>query len=109
MMSSEIIEDFVAARQAATGDFENYQEWLYASFGKTFTETFPMEYTVKYHGTTADNVSTDWPGRRFCGPTLHEVLRELWGPTPRRATMWTASATPREVGSRHTFIPSPAD
>lgn len=76
----EIIKDFVAAQQAPTGDFKNYQEWLYASFGKTFAETFPLEYTLKYHTTTADNMSTDWLGPRFYRPTLDEVLRGALAP-----------------------------
>ena len=40
----------------------NYEDWLVASFGRTFAELFPMQYTRKYHLTTADNMSTDWLG-----------------------------------------------
>ncbi len=46
-----------------------------ASFGRTFAETFPMEYTIKYHTTTAANMSTDWIGPRLYRPKLEEVLR----------------------------------
>ena len=53
----------------------NYADWLYASFGKTFAESFPMEYTRKYHLTTAENMSTDWLGPRIYRPSLEEVLR----------------------------------
>jgi protoporphyrinogen oxidase len=34
-----------------------------------------MEYTVKYHTTSADNMSTDWLGPRLYRPELAEVLR----------------------------------
>ena len=49
----KIIADFVAAKQRPPAEIRNYEEWLRASFGDTFAETFPMEYTVKYHTTTA--------------------------------------------------------
>ena len=34
-----------------------------------------MQYTRKYHTTTADNMSTDWLGPRIYRPSLEEVLR----------------------------------
>ena len=33
-----------------------------------------MQYTRKYHTTTADNMSTDWLGPRIYRPSLEEVL-----------------------------------
>jgi protoporphyrinogen oxidase len=53
----------------------NYKDWLFASFGKTFAETFPMEYGRKFHTTTADNMSTDWVGPRLYQPNLEEIIR----------------------------------
>lgn len=71
----EIIRDFIAAQQAPEAPIRNYADWLYASFGKTFAETFPMEYTIKYHTTPAENLTTDWLGPRLYRPKLEEVLR----------------------------------
>lgn len=71
----KIITDFVAAKQRPPGEIRNYEQWLRASFGDTFAETFPMEYTVKYHTTTAGNMSTDWIGPRLYQASLEEVLR----------------------------------
>jgi len=75
-----VIKDFVAAQAAAEkfGEnrvFANYEEWLRASFGDTFAETFPMEYTIKYHTTEAKNKSLDWIGPRLYQAKLEEVLR----------------------------------
>ncbi len=81
----EIVKDFVAAHQEPPGEFKNYQEFLYASFGKTFAETFPMEYALKYHTTSADNMSTDWLGPRFYRPSLDEVLRGALEPNTAHA------------------------
>jgi protoporphyrinogen oxidase len=71
----KVIEDFVEERQRPEGKINNYADWLYTSFGKTFAEEFPMRYTRKYHTTPAENMSTDWLGPRIYRPNLQEVLR----------------------------------
>src|ERR1039457_4045435 len=71
----KVITDFVDERQAPERPVNNYADWLYASFGRTFAETFPMQYTRKYHLTTAENMSIDWLGPRIYRPTVEEVLR----------------------------------
>jgi len=70
-----VIEDFVAAQYKQHGEIQNYEQWLRASFGDTFAETFPMEYTIKYHTTEARNMSLDWIGPRLYQAKLGEVLR----------------------------------
>jgi protoporphyrinogen oxidase len=73
-----VIEEFVTAQHSPEPEIRNYEDWLRASYGDTFAETFPMEYTKKYHTTHAKNLTTDWIGRssatpstaassRFCG------------------------------------------
>jgi protoporphyrinogen oxidase len=71
----KVISDFVEERGAPERPIKNYADWLLASFGKTFAESFPMTYTRKYHTTTADNMSADWLGPRIYRPSLEEVLR----------------------------------
>lgn len=71
----KVISDFVDERGAPERPIKNYADWLLASFGKTFAESFPMQYTRKYHTTTAENMSTDWLGPRIYRPSLEEVLR----------------------------------
>jgi protoporphyrinogen oxidase len=71
----KVISDFVEERQKPERPVSNYAEWLLASFGRSFAELFPMQYTRKYHLTTADNMSTDWLGPRIYRPSLEEVLR----------------------------------
>ena len=71
----KILADFVAAGKSEAGPIRNYADWLVASFGQTFAETFPMQYGHKYHTTTANNMSTDWLGPRLYRPTLEEMLR----------------------------------
>lgn len=70
-----IVKDFVAEHHAPERPVKNYADWLLTSFGRTFSELFPMQYTRKYHTTTADNLTTDWLGPRIYRPSLDEVLR----------------------------------
>lgn len=73
----DCIRDFMTATTAdeKPGHFANYEEWLLASFGETFTRTFPASYTRKYHTTDACNLTTDWVGPRLYRPKIEEVLR----------------------------------
>jgi protoporphyrinogen oxidase len=71
----KVISDFVQEQYAPERTVNNYADWLLASFGPTFSELFPMQYTRKYHTTTADNMTTDWLGPRIYRPSLEEVLR----------------------------------
>jgi protoporphyrinogen oxidase len=75
------LSDFVEERSAPERTIKTYADWLLSSFGRTFAELFPMQYTKKYHLTTADNMSTDWLGPRVYRPTLEEVLRGAISPT----------------------------
>lgn len=69
------IRDYVEAKAVAEPRIENYQDWLVASYGRTYAETFPLRYTWKYHTTTAGNMSTEWVGPRLYQASLDEVLR----------------------------------
>ncbi len=75
-----VLRDFIHAQNTAEGPVNNYADWLLASYGRTFSETFPMEYGMKYHTTGAENMTTDWLGPRFYRPTLEEVLQGALSP-----------------------------
>ena len=94
----KVIADFVATRDAAERPVRNYAEWLLASFGRTFAELFPMQYTRKYHLTTAENMSTDWLGPRIYRPTLEEVLRGALSPTVPQVHYITQFRYPSDGG-----------
>jgi protoporphyrinogen oxidase len=74
------IEDFVDVSRAPEPRVANYEEWLIASYGRTFAETFPMAYTRKVHTTDARNLTADWMGPRMYRPSLEEVLRGALSP-----------------------------
>jgi protoporphyrinogen oxidase len=72
---TKILLEFVELAHRAESPIRNYEDWLRASFGNTFSETFPLEYTVKYHTTTAANMNTEWIGPRLYRPKLEEVFQ----------------------------------
>jgi len=77
---TDILCDFIHAQNNNYGEIQNYRDWLYTSFGKTFAETFPMKYGLKFHTTAANNMSTDWVAPRLYRPDLKEVLHGALSP-----------------------------
>src|SRR5262249_10297720 len=75
----DLIERIVADVEARDAEPErapgNYEAWLLAAYGRTFTQEFPELYTRKYHTTPSQNLTTDWIGPRMYRPTLEEVVR----------------------------------
>lgn len=77
---TNVIVDYVDAKQKEHGEIVNYEQWLRASFGNTFAKNFPMQYTIKYHTTEAKNMSIDWMGPRLYQAKLEEILRGALSP-----------------------------
>ena len=94
----KVIADFVEQRQGPDQPVRNYADWLLSSFGRTFAELFPMQYTRKYHLTTADNMSIDWLGPRIYRPSLEEVLRGALSPSSAHAHYITDFRYPSNGG-----------
>jgi protoporphyrinogen oxidase len=74
------INDFVEAAKSEPPEPRNYEEWLLASYGRTFALNFPFLYTRKIHCTEPANLTTDWIGPRLYRPDLEEVLRGALAP-----------------------------
>jgi protoporphyrinogen oxidase len=94
----KVINDFAEEHHAPERTVNNYADWLLASFGRTFAELFPMQYTRKYHLTTAENMSTDWLGPRIYRPSLEEVLRGALSPTAPQIHYITNFRYPKQGG-----------
>ncbi len=76
----DVVKDFVERERQAPAEIRTYEDWLVASYGRTFAQTFPMQYTRKYHTTEAANLSTDWVGPRLYQARLEEVLHGAVSP-----------------------------
>src|SRR5215510_8495039 len=94
----KVIEDFVGVQNAPDQPICTYADWLLASFGKTFSELFPMQYARKYHLTTADNMSTDWLGPRIYKPNLTQVLQGALSPAAPNVHYITHFRYPKQGG-----------
>ena len=94
----KVIADFVKERQGPERLVRNYADWLLSSYGRTFAELFPMQYTQKYHQTSADNMTTDWLGPRMYRPSLEEVLRGAIAPSSPHVHYITHFRYPSEGG-----------
>jgi protoporphyrinogen oxidase len=77
---TNVIKDYVEAKAAKPGPIDNYEQWLVASYGRTYAELFPMQYTRKYHTTDARNLTTEWVGPRLYQAKLEEVLQGALSP-----------------------------
>ena len=69
-----ILRDFIGRPNDSPDSIRNYEDWLIASYGRTYAETFPMQYTRKFHTTNASNMTTEWVGPRLYQANLEEVL-----------------------------------
>jgi len=104
----KIVTDFVREQSAPERQINNYADWLYSSFGKTFAEFFPMRYTRKYHTTEAENMSTDWLGPRIYRASLEEMLRGALSPSAPQVHYITHFRYPSDGGFRlylNKFVP----
>src|SRR5262249_4392427 len=77
---AKVIADYVEAKSIKNPTIENYEQWLVASYGRTYAELFPMQYTRKYHTTDAKNLTTEWVGPRLYQAKLEEILRGALAP-----------------------------
>ncbi len=76
----DIVKDFVSAQNTGNRVINNYEDWLFSTFGETFAKTYPMKYGLKFHTTKASNMSTEWIGPRMYAPKLDEILRGIISP-----------------------------
>lgn len=68
----------------------NYEEWMYASLGRGFAETFLIPYSEKFWTVHPRELTHDWTGNRVPTPSALQVLR---GAVWNRQTRIGANAT----------------
>ena len=97
-LAVKILLGIVEAHHRDPGPIANYEDWLVASYGRPFAETFPMQYGRKYHTTDASNMSTDWLGPRLYRPSLEEVFAGALSPVTSEVHYITDFRYPRRGG-----------
>ncbi|MEW6614402.1 MAG: FAD-dependent oxidoreductase [Thermodesulfobacteriota bacterium] len=55
-------------------NYDNYEDWIYATFGKGIAEHFLIPYSEKFWTIPPKEMTADWPDSRIPRPELEEVL-----------------------------------
>ena len=72
---TKCLTDFVNIQNLPTKEtYDNYGEWLIATYGETFARWFPMRYGQRYHTCPAEKMNLSWLGNRLYKPKVEEVL-----------------------------------
>ena len=87
---------------------ENYEDWLYDSYGEYFADSYPAKYTRKYWRYTPEQLDIDWLGPRMAKPNLEMVLEGAMSETERNTYYVREMRYPKE-GSYYAFIKKLAD
>ena len=94
---TDILVDFVdVLGTEPAGD--TYADWLLASYGRTFAETFPLVYGRKYHTTDMHALTTEWLGPRMYQPSLRELVQGALEPPAENHHYVTSFRYPEEGG-----------
>jgi len=69
-----------ARKNISDEEINNYDSWLRRAFGNTFTDTFPVSYTLKYWTVHPRELMTEWIGERVYYPSIDDIKKSLKGP-----------------------------
>jgi protoporphyrinogen oxidase len=97
-LADRCLEDLISARREANTPPRDYEEWLTQAFGKTFSETFPAQYTLKYWTLEASSLGVDWIGERVHYPTIESVKLGHASKPPTSSNYISMVRYPREGG-----------
>jgi protoporphyrinogen oxidase len=103
-LATDILVDFVEILGTEPAG-DTYADWLLASYGRTFAETFPMVYGRKYHTTEMERLTTDWLGPRMYRPTLRELVQGALEPPAESHHYVTSFRYPEEGGFESYLAP----
>lgn len=74
LTTEEKVELITSFTERPDSDAQNYGEWLDHQYGYAISIRYPREYTKKYWGLKAENLSTTWIGNRMRRADIKEVL-----------------------------------
>jgi protoporphyrinogen oxidase len=103
-LATECVMDFI--RTANAGEAEalprNYEEWCYASFGRTFSDHFMLRYARKVWTVEPAELNTEWLGSKVGGrisrPSLEQVVRGAIDRDPQELNYLTEFWYPNSGG-----------
>lgn len=79
-LPKNVVQDCVrgfieACNRPRKKDFDNYRDWIYASFGKGIAEHFYIPHSEKFWTVPVKEMTTDWLDVRVPIPKLEDVIR----------------------------------
>ena len=101
-----LIKSFLARPDIA--EPANYEQWLLSQYGEEIACRWPIAYTQKYWGTSAERLSVNWIGNRMRRAELDEILYGAFtGDTPN--TYYTKEMRYPKAGGYKAFIQTLVD
>lgn len=87
-LATKCVLDFIEVTSGpADREPRTYEEWCYASFGRTFADNFMLRYARKVWTVEPSEMNTEWLGSKVGGrisrPSLDQVLRGAIDPDPQ--------------------------
>lgn len=86
-LAAKCVLDFIEVSKASDEQPRTYEEWCYASFGRTFSDTFMLRYARKVWTVEPSELNTEWLGSKVGGrisrPSLDQVVRGAIDPEPQ--------------------------
>lgn len=73
-IAMQCLVGFMDASGKAGRDYDNYEEWVYATFGKGIAEHFYLPYSEKFWTVKARELNNEWLDVRVPRPRLEQVI-----------------------------------
>ena len=101
-LAARCVMDFIETTRQPEPEVRSYQDWCYASFGKTFADEFMLRYARKIWTVEPAEMNTEWLGSAVGGrvsrPSLEQVIRGAIDPHPQEFNYLTEFSYPAERG-----------
>ena len=100
--ATRCVMDFIEACRQPEAEIQSYEDWCYASFGKTFADEFMLRYARKVWTVEPSEMNTEWLGSKVGGrisrPSLEQVVRGAIDPHPQELNYLTDFSYPASGG-----------
>jgi len=100
--ATRCVMDFIEACLQPEAEIQSYEDWCYASFGKTFADEFMLRYARKVWTVEPSEMNTEWLGSKVGGrisrPSLEQVVRGAIDPHPQELNYLTDFSYPASGG-----------
>ncbi len=108
-LATRCVRDFIEAERQPEREVRTYEDWCYASFGKSFADNFMLHYARKVWTVEPSELTTEWLGSKVGGrisrPSLEQVLRGAIDPEPTELNYLTEFAYPIRGGFERILQP----